>query len=213
MDQYAQGLRRLFQRAYPQTQQGSKEAEEMGGSVLAFQFIAGLKQELKKGVASSDQQSSLEQLLVKGRIEEAKLRDLKGSEQSSTSKCESNKPSVNQSRREYRSGKPPSNNMQPLLGPKARDCWWRNRSEEARRRPHVSAFTAENDQGGTRKRERDQEPNQSKVHELRRQLQQVEVEEVIAEVTATLRQQLESPAWAQALLPNWNGRDPQFTPF
>ena len=33
VDCYAQELRRLFEKAYPQTQQGSKEAEEMGRSV------------------------------------------------------------------------------------------------------------------------------------------------------------------------------------
>ena len=95
------------------------------------------------------------------------------------------KPSVNQSRREYKSGKPPQITCNPCgkLGHKARDCWWQNGSEEeARRKSHISALTAENGQGDTRKRKRDQESNQSKVHELRRQ---PEVEKGIAEVTAT----------------------------
>ena len=37
VDNYAQDLRKLYQKAYPSARQGSKEAEAMGRSVLAYQ--------------------------------------------------------------------------------------------------------------------------------------------------------------------------------
>ena len=40
VDEYAQELRRLFQKAYPAAQRGSPEADEMGRSVLTFQFAS-----------------------------------------------------------------------------------------------------------------------------------------------------------------------------
>ena len=74
VDQYAQNLRRLFHRAYPQTQQGSQEAEDIGRAVLASQFASGLLPDVKRKVAGSD--GDMQQLLVKARFEEARLRDL-----------------------------------------------------------------------------------------------------------------------------------------
>ena len=50
----------------------------MGESVLASQFIAGLRPELKKNIAGSDL-TCIDELL---RFEEAKQRDLAGNEQS-----------------------------------------------------------------------------------------------------------------------------------
>ena len=47
VDAYAQDLRRLFDLTYPQAQQGTEEAEDMGQSVLSYQFVAGLRQEIK----------------------------------------------------------------------------------------------------------------------------------------------------------------------
>ena len=47
VDAYAQDLRRLFHLAYPRAQQGSQEAEDMGRSVLASQFVAGLLPDIK----------------------------------------------------------------------------------------------------------------------------------------------------------------------
>ena len=46
----------------------------MGQTVLAYQFIAGLKPEICLKVAKHE--GSFEQLLMKARLEEAKLRDL-----------------------------------------------------------------------------------------------------------------------------------------
>ena len=74
VDAFAQELRRLFYLAYPKAQQGSRETEEMGTTVLVYQFISGLKPEIKSKVAGVE--GSLEQLLIKARFEEAKQRDL-----------------------------------------------------------------------------------------------------------------------------------------
>ena len=43
MDDYAQDLRKLFHRAYNAAQDAGSGAEEMGSSVLAYQFVAGLR--------------------------------------------------------------------------------------------------------------------------------------------------------------------------
>ena len=74
VDDYAQDLRRLFHKAYPTAQRGSRETEEMGQSVLSNQFVSGLKPELKTKVAGME--GNFEQLLVKARFEEAKRRDI-----------------------------------------------------------------------------------------------------------------------------------------
>ena len=92
VDAYAQDLRRLFYLAYPQAQQGTREAEDMGRSVLSYQFVAGLRQEIKVKLAGGE--GTFEELLVKARLEEAKLRDL--SEQTSIThvSCEPPPPST-----------------------------------------------------------------------------------------------------------------------
>ena len=74
VDQYAQELRKLFCRAYPRTNQATEEAEGFGRLVLAYQFVAGLKRNLQSKVAGVE--GDLEQLLLKTRFEEAKIRDL-----------------------------------------------------------------------------------------------------------------------------------------
>ena len=71
---YAQDIKKLYQRAYPQSERGSEEAERMGQTVLAYQFAAGLKSEIRLKVAGTE--GSFEQLLMRTRFEEAKLRDL-----------------------------------------------------------------------------------------------------------------------------------------
>ena len=74
VDAYAQDLCRLFHLAYPKAQQGSQETENMRRSVLAYQFVAGLLPEIKLKLAGTD--GSMDELLVKARLQEAKLRDL-----------------------------------------------------------------------------------------------------------------------------------------
>ena len=51
VDEYAQDVRRLFYQAYPRVQQGTQETEAMGRSVLAYQFVAGLKPNFKSKLA------------------------------------------------------------------------------------------------------------------------------------------------------------------
>ena len=74
VDNYAQDLRKLYQKAYPSARQGSKECEAMGRSVLAYQFTAGLLPHLKAKIAG--QEGTFEELLTKARFEEAKYRDI-----------------------------------------------------------------------------------------------------------------------------------------
>ena len=74
VDKYAQDLKSLFHKAYPQSQQGNEVAASMGKSVLASQFVAGLIPVLKPKVAGAE--GGFEELLDKARFEEAKLRDL-----------------------------------------------------------------------------------------------------------------------------------------
>ena len=42
VEEYAQDLNKLYQRAYPQSERGSADAEKMGQTVLAYQFVASL---------------------------------------------------------------------------------------------------------------------------------------------------------------------------
>ena len=74
VDEYAQDLSRLYQKAYPQALQGTGETEIMGKTVLAYQFVAGLLPKIRAKVAGTE--GIFEQLWVKARYEEAKARDL-----------------------------------------------------------------------------------------------------------------------------------------
>ena len=76
VDTFAQELRSLFRKAYPPAQSGSEEAETMGPAVLANQFLAGLHPELRGKLAG--QKGTFDQLLVRFRFEETKLRDFGG---------------------------------------------------------------------------------------------------------------------------------------
>ena len=73
MDSYAQDLRKLYNKAYLRTH-GSREAEAMGRSVLAYQFVAGLLPYFKSKLVGSD--GKFEELLTKARFEEARYRDV-----------------------------------------------------------------------------------------------------------------------------------------
>ncbi len=65
---------RLFYLAYLRAQQGTQETEEMGRSVLASQFVSGLRREIRVKLAGME--GSWDQLLVKAQFEEATFRDL-----------------------------------------------------------------------------------------------------------------------------------------
>ena len=74
VDDYAQELQRLFHRAYAGAQSQGGGAEAMGQSVLRYQFVAGLRPELKAKVVGCG--GSFEELLSKARFEEARLREV-----------------------------------------------------------------------------------------------------------------------------------------
>ena len=74
VDEYAQDLSRLYQKAYPQALQGTGETEIMGKTVLAYQFVAGLLPKIRAKVAGTE--GTFEQPWIKARYEEAKARDL-----------------------------------------------------------------------------------------------------------------------------------------
>ena len=74
VDEYAQDLQQLFLKAYPRVQQGSSEAEQLGKSVLASQFVAGLRGNIKLKLVGSD--GDFDHLLTRARFKEAKDRDL-----------------------------------------------------------------------------------------------------------------------------------------
>ena len=62
VDEYAEVLKKLFVKAYSSLSRGGQEAEAMGQSVLANQFVAGLRSELKIKVVSCER--NMEELLV-----------------------------------------------------------------------------------------------------------------------------------------------------
>ena len=86
VDDYAQDLRRLYQKAYARAQRGNPAAEVMGKSVLAYQFVAGLLPELKAKVAGTD--GDFEHQLTKARFEEAKARELAAAIKASKNQAE-----------------------------------------------------------------------------------------------------------------------------
>ena len=74
VDDYAQDLNRSYQKAYPQANQGSQEAETMVRTVLAYQFVSGILPEIKVKVAGIE--DTFDQLWIKAHFEETKLKDL-----------------------------------------------------------------------------------------------------------------------------------------
>jgi len=74
VDEFSQGLRKLFARVYAGISQSGPEAEQIAQTVLANQFIIGLRPELKSKVVGTE--GNLDQLLAKAKFEEAKRRDL-----------------------------------------------------------------------------------------------------------------------------------------
>ena len=74
VDEFAQELKKLFRKAYFSLTKEGTEAEAMGQTVLANQFVSGLQSELKSKVVGFE--GNLEQLLVRACFEEAKLREL-----------------------------------------------------------------------------------------------------------------------------------------
>ena len=74
VDAYAQELRTLFYRAYPQAQQGTQETEQMARTMLANQFAVGLRQDIKVKVARVE--GTFKQLLTKANSRKQSLETL-----------------------------------------------------------------------------------------------------------------------------------------
>lgn len=200
VDAYAQDLRRLFHLAYPRAQQGSQEAEDMGRSVLASQFVAGLLPDIKLKLAGVE--GSLDELLVKARFQEAKLRDLAGI----SSMVVTKKPSVPTSQhKSFGTNRAPENQVRSKPGIKCFHCqgtghfakhcplkgravpeesrgrsqWMANKERGARKVATIAVTSGDQPvDEKTKKRQR--------IAELRRQLQEAEVEETMAEVVAMM---------------------------
>lgn len=71
VEHFIQGLRKLFNRAYAQATHEGPQAERMGQILLANQFVAGLRLELKRKLIGVD--GTLEELVLKAPFEEAKV--------------------------------------------------------------------------------------------------------------------------------------------
>ena len=74
VDDYAQDLQKLFQKAYAGTTHLRGGAEEMGQSVFRYQFVAGLRTNLKSKVVGCT--GPFAELLGKARFEEARIREM-----------------------------------------------------------------------------------------------------------------------------------------
>ena len=140
VDSYVQSLKSLFRKAYPHVQQGGEVAESIGKSVLVSQFVARLLPALKMKVAGVD--GKFDEILVKARFEEVKLREL-GTASTSTPKPEKQlTTAVAPGQPSDASGQPsaPAKVSQPSTRPFkcskcgstnhiAKYCRWRGRSE------------------------------------------------------------------------------------
>ena len=200
VDAYAQDLCRLFHLAYPRARQGSQEAEDMGRSVLASQFVAGLLPDIKLKLAGVE--GSLDELLVKARFQEAKLRDLAGI----SSMVVTKKPSVPTSQHKgFVTNRVSENQVRSKPGIKCFHCqgtghfpkhcplkgravpeesrgrsqWMANKERGARKVATIGVTSG--DQPVDEKTKKWQ-----RIAELRRQLQEAEVEETMAEVVAMM---------------------------
>ena len=203
VEQFAQDLQKLFNQAYARAAREGPEAEKLARTLLTNQFVAGLRQDLKRKLIGVE--GGLEELILKARFEEAKGRELAPEASRSPAVTKSYTPrskppsqtqsfplpssQVPQSSRPRSdtptNGNPPSSTRARgkcfncgLEGHMARDCPYprRNkRDEEARgrREPAVSALTSEEDE------------DQRKIGELR-QLQELEARVALRAKTDTL---------------------------
>lgn len=77
VDEFAQDLRKLYSKAYAGFTKGTPEAEKVGQTVLASQFVAGLRPRLQSTVVGME--GGLDQLVLRARFEEAKRKELAAS--------------------------------------------------------------------------------------------------------------------------------------
>ena len=211
VDHYAQELRKLFYKAYPRAGLDGGDTEGMGRAVLAYQFVAGLTPVLRTKVAGVE--GSFEQLLVKARFEEAKIRDLatsQGGRQKHTTTDASNQGRSDphpggrqggggqpQPGKLERPGARSSNNRCFVcqgVGHLARNCPFRGRSApmEARGMSQVSTRSGPNrpPSATTANLQEDsivgtQQNTPNKVERLRQELQAAELEESLQNASVT----------------------------
>ena len=178
VDEYAQDVRRLFYLAYPWAQQGTQETEDLGRTMLAYQFVAGLKPNLKSKPAGVE--GTFDQLLVKARFEEAKAHDLSLVTTTSTK---------NQSKETPRKSYQMSNNVKlsNQHGPGA-SSEERSRDKAGNRCYHCRGTAHFQKNCPMRGRAAPEVAGkQQRVVDFRRALQEVEVDESLSEVVATMR--------------------------
>ena len=201
VDQYAQELRRLHQKAYPESLRGSEEAKQIGKTLLASQFLKGLHLEIKKNVTVSEQSGEIDKLLAKARFEEAKLLELSSNEPRSTPTGDTKQgktfvphpPKLNHPQGPWLQRPPPLVPRSPMIcyhcggkGHPARYCRWRNSKENESKGKHVKSTGANRmsaihtDQGSDYS---GKEPSEY-IAELRQELQRVEVEEALSKSKA-----------------------------
>ena len=174
----------------------------MGKAVLASQFVSGLRPEIKLKVAGTD--GDIQQLLVKARFEEARLRDLSRADKaggvSSTSSVQKKggpkPPQKPQSASQQDQPSVPKSADQGL-GPRCYNCHSRGHlARDCKKPKRRSVETPGRTPGGkvaaigvgeaVPVEPNQTSPSQSHVEDLRRQLQEAEVGEALAEVRTTL---------------------------
>ena len=76
VDQFAQEIQKLYNLAYAGAASEGPQAERMGQTLLANQFVTGLRPELKRKLIGTE--GSLDELVLKARFEEAKAKEFLG---------------------------------------------------------------------------------------------------------------------------------------
>ena len=140
VDDYAQELRKLFYKAYPQAMQGATDLEDISKSILCNQFVAGLLSSIKIKVAGTE--GNFGTLLTKARFEEAKLREL-GKSEPVSSKRQNLRLNTGVGRRFPSNSSSSSNSLTNThcykcgsLGHTASNCPLKGRQSRESQRPH-----------------------------------------------------------------------------
>ena len=198
VDMYAQELKFLFFEAYPLAQQVSAEAQDMGRSVLTNQFVSGLQTELKSRLAGKE--GGFEQMLTLARFEEAKIRDLHTSGHHGGASGTSKKSGGGTTRTPAGTSEPTQTSDSHVSqgsptfrcyecgkrGHRARECPDRKRREKET--PGRSEKTSHNE----RKKpvsaisQAPDEDREHRIKELRRQLQEAELDMALRKQSATM---------------------------
>ena len=118
VDAYAQELRTLFHKAYPSVQQGTRETEALGQTVLTNQFVVGLLPDIKAKIVGSE--GYFNQLLLKARFEEVKLRELGVIQSSPPVSVTQNTPNI--PRPTFISRQQRSSGARPNVAPRCYNC-------------------------------------------------------------------------------------------